>query len=530
LADFKALIALISFTVEKFNKNIPSIQKQMLEDVLLLIKQLDTKGDNIKVAGSNLKLLTQVQGRLQSILLNPQYVNSVKDYVKEFNQVTNLQNDYFKEIEAKFKPPKLAKEIQKQAVTSVVNQLTENGLNANVVDKVHNILRQAVTTGGSYATLSQQLTDFLVNNQSGDGQLLRYTKQITTDALNDFSGQYTQLISSDLGLEWFRYSGSNIETTRPFCLACTERKWFHISELPQVLKGEFEEFKKYDGIINKKTGLPNGMKPGTDISNFQVFRGGYNCEHQWRPCSEDIVPEDIKKRVYASLEYKQWKGLPIPKEDKPKPNPKKEDAAPVVVPSIIKELFSKYVAEVAKEELLKAINPSTHKDIVNYDSGGVSAVHKNADKVDLAESKITAELYAKLEGYIALVNEHVKKIGIKNPELTLNGLLADNKIPNHSDFTKGTEPYLNIASAISNGAKSAIKQKAIPIIVLETRYNLEDIIKGVRYGFEAVGKDGGKVSEIHLRYREEAITIISRKQFEDKTYVKEIESGYVEPL
>jgi hypothetical protein len=309
MADFKELIALISEAVEQFNKNIPGIQQQMLDDIKLLTKQLDTKGDTIKLAGSNLKLLNQLKGRLQKILLNPEYVNSVKDYIKNFNEVIKLQNNYFSEVEKKFKPPKLAKEIRKQAVESVVNSLTENGLNANIVDKVQDLLRRGITTAGSYNSLNNQLTDFLINNDSGEGQLLRYTKQISTDALNQFSGQYTQLISSDLGFEWFRYSGSNIETTRPFCEACTERKYFHISELPKVLRGDFIEFSKYDGKINSKTNLPDGMIPGTDVTNFQTYRGGYNCGHQWRPVSEGLVPMDIQSGVKATIGYRAWKNV-----------------------------------------------------------------------------------------------------------------------------------------------------------------------------------------------------------------------------
>lgn len=286
----------------------------MLDDILLLVKNLDTNGNNIKVATSNIKVLATLKSRLEKIMLNPNYIDSVKQYLKSFNQVVQLQNDYFKEIESKFKPPKLTDEIKKQAIGSVAKQLTETGLGANVVDKIQDILRKAITSGSGYTSLTKQLTDFLIDNKSGDGQLVKYTKQITTDAINQFSGQYTQLISSDLGFEWFRYSGSNIETTRPFCLACTERKWFHISELPEVLKGQFDEFRKYDGTINKKTELPEGMIPGTDISNFQIYTGGYNCMHKWRPVSEDLVPADIKQRVYASVEYKKWKGIDVPKE------------------------------------------------------------------------------------------------------------------------------------------------------------------------------------------------------------------------
>ena len=82
----------------------------------------------------------------------------------------------------------------------------------------------------------------------------------------------------------------------------------------------------------------------------------------------------------------------------------------------------------------------------------------------------------------------------------------------------------------SNAAKSAIKQEAIPIVVLETRYNLKDIIAGVKFGFQASDKNGKQVNEIHLRYREEGITIVSRQEYLSGDYDKKIRDGYKPPL
>lgn len=309
MADFKKLIDTITKAVTNFEKVIPDIQKGMLDEVLLLIKQLNLNGDKIKVQAANIRILDRIKAKLQRIILSPEYVRAVKEYVSTFNDVVKLQHDYFSSVESSFSPPKFSKEIKNQAIESVVKNLTESGLGANITDKVYDLLRTAITSGGGYSSLNGQLRDFIINSSENDGHLLKYTRQITTDALNQFSGQYTQLISSDLGYEWYRYSGSNIVTTRPWCLACRERKWFHISEIPAAIKGDFEEFGKYDGKIYDKTGLPSGMIPGTDVSNFMVNRGGYNCGHQWRPVSESLVPEDIKRRVHSTPEYESWARL-----------------------------------------------------------------------------------------------------------------------------------------------------------------------------------------------------------------------------
>lgn len=310
--DFKDLIAFIQKILDKFFGVLPQIQKEILESVLNKTQQLELSGNQIRISAENLKRLAEVQSSLRNILLSDNYMKAVGGYAKAYNEVTKLQQSYFQTIEANYGGPALAKEMMKIAKENVVSQLTETGLMANVADPVKEVIRRAITSGSGYATLQEQLNDVLAGENGGI--LERYTKQISTDAINQYSRQYSQLASADLGLEWFRYAGSNIKTSRPFCLACTDRKYFHISEIPALLRGDFPEFKQHDGKIYERTKLPQGMYPETDVANFPTLLGGYNCGHQYRPIRDIRIPDDIKQRVYESAEYKAWKGVDAKKD------------------------------------------------------------------------------------------------------------------------------------------------------------------------------------------------------------------------
>jgi len=63
--------------------------------------------------------------------------------------------------------------------------------------------------------------------------------------------------------------------------------------------------------IYDKTGLPQGMIPGTNPENFFIRAGGYNCQHSIRPVSETLVKSsapDEYNRIINSAVYKRWKG------------------------------------------------------------------------------------------------------------------------------------------------------------------------------------------------------------------------------
>lgn len=310
MPTYTDILKKIEISIEKFNKKIPGIQKGMLEGIVEELQKLDLRDGKIKTTVANLRLITRIKNKLNKLILTDEYFKEVKDFAKSFNEITKLQNAYWQEVEKDFKPKTLLKEIKNQAISDTVDKLTEAGIGSNIGQRITDILRSNITSGGSYKSLTKQLNESLTNTDT-DGLLSKYAKQITTDSINQYNAQYTQVVSNDLGFEWFAYQGSDIVTTRPFCDAMTDFRYFHITEVPRLLKAENLFYTK-DGKTTKvpiydRTGLPHGMIEGTSPENFFVRRGGYNCGHQIRPVSEKLVPEDIKQRVFATAKYKAFK-------------------------------------------------------------------------------------------------------------------------------------------------------------------------------------------------------------------------------
>jgi hypothetical protein len=269
-----------------------------MSEVELLIKGLETNNSgNIIANAQNLRTVGIIQQKLQSIISSPEYRRSVKDYLGNFNDVAKLNDKYYSALSDNYTRPPIVAELQKQTIDATINSLTAAGISQSVTSKVQDILRVNITTGASYADLSQQLRDFLTQNKTGEGALERYTKQITTDALNQYSAQYSKAVSDDLGFEWFRYTGAEIEDSRPFCKAMIDKKYFHKSEIPKLLEGKFPEFADNKGVIYDKTGLPAGMVAGTSPETFFTYRGGYNCGHQIVGVPTDSVPPEYRKAL-----------------------------------------------------------------------------------------------------------------------------------------------------------------------------------------------------------------------------------------
>ena len=284
-----------------FNEAVVKIQEKIYRKLLLFQKELVITNGTITNSAKNIKLLSTLKTDLESIIFDDtDFTQAIEDYTKLYDVVTKLNGQYFKALEAKFTPPKILDAVKQQSVSLVIDSLSESGMTANFINPVREIINTYVTTGGDYTKLAGELDNFIngYDSEAGkvDGQMTRYTKLIATDAINQYTATINELTSADLGWNWYKYVGSNIKTTRTFCLALTKKKYYHRTELPQIIKGNFTEFKDMKGEIYDKTGLPQGMYDDTNTSNFQVYRGGYNCGHQAYPIPDSSVPQNLIKQ------------------------------------------------------------------------------------------------------------------------------------------------------------------------------------------------------------------------------------------
>jgi len=166
MPDYNALIETIEKSINGFNDSLPKIQKEILSDVLDQIKKFDTRNKRITNTVKNIRLLNTIKNRLKKIILTDAYKQEVKEFLKVFTDVSTFQNDYFKEAEKKFTPPKVVKEIKKQTITDTINRLTEAGIGVNVSDKIAELLKQNVTTGVKYSDLANQLREYILTTET----------------------------------------------------------------------------------------------------------------------------------------------------------------------------------------------------------------------------------------------------------------------------------------------------------------------------------------------------------------------------
>lgn len=294
VVEEQKIIKQLEDSVDKFQKGVPEIEKGVYEELVAKVKDLQTQGGKILNSVQNLKLINEIANKLERVIISEGYKDSVREFIDAFDVVDSLQKQYFAAFNFKFKPAKTLPIIKSMAVDKTINGLLGQGLKSNVVDRIHSILTDNVTSGGSYASLNEQLRSTIVGGEENEGLLQRYSKTFTVDAINQYSAQYHEALAQDLNMNWGRYIGSNLTTTREFCIYLEKKEWVHRSELPAIIQGDIDG---HQCKLSKSSGLPLGMIPGTNVDNFKIRRGGWNCGHQFFWTPDSAVPEAIKQRV-----------------------------------------------------------------------------------------------------------------------------------------------------------------------------------------------------------------------------------------
>lgn len=278
----------IAQTVDDFSASLPAVERRAFNSVLVELRALTVDGSgNIVQSLDNLRITNNVRFKLKQLFSKGEYKADVNMLDADFRQLTTMQTSYFANTFADFeKNKRLPKQLSQAAANSTIDTLTGAGVQANVVDKAVAIVTDGIRSGSSIADLNDNMREFMISSKGVDSKLASYSKQVVLDAISQNAANYTKIVTEDLGLEWFEYSGALIGTSRPFCRAMVEKRWVHISELGAISRGLI------DGVQVSTA----GMVAGTDAENVQVYRGGYNCGHLLTPVSASRVPPEVRAK------------------------------------------------------------------------------------------------------------------------------------------------------------------------------------------------------------------------------------------
>lgn len=321
------LLSTIQSSINSFNKGLSGVQSKMFDEILSLVKDLELSNNNIKNSTANLKLIMQINSRLQRVVMSREYQNNLKTFVKSFSNIDRLQRDYFVSYleDDKLIPTEKLSIIKEYSIGSTIDALTEKGLGVNVISKIENVIRQSTTTGGDFPNLQKQLRNLIVADKD-QGVLEKYASTVANDTINQYNRQVMETTSMDLNMPWRRYVGSLKTTSREWCERMVAKKYIHVSELPLLVKGNIDGhqcaiYKKTPE--NKGTDLPYGLEAGTNAQNVLVRAGGHGCDHSFYPCLESEVPKEILEKFKEKepvkkeeSKHEEIKSITIDKEQK----------------------------------------------------------------------------------------------------------------------------------------------------------------------------------------------------------------------
>lgn len=272
--------SLIIASNEVYAKAIKRVQNELYDNLVLRLKNLELQDGYIKQNSYNRKILREAQAEFDLTISISSYQSSLEKHLSVIPKINELNSLYFQTIQSAFTANKnFIKSLQSQTIKNVNSLILQDGLRAQIQIPLNQLLEQNVSSGGSFNGMLKQLGDFVKGNEEIEGRLLKYTKTYLSDILFQYARSFQESVTSDLGLEWYRYSGGLVDRSREFC---TERNghFFHRSEIESWASLSWK-----------------GKDPLTTKSSIFIVLGGFNCRHELIPVSTSIVPEEDLSRI-----------------------------------------------------------------------------------------------------------------------------------------------------------------------------------------------------------------------------------------
>lgn len=256
----------IDDALDQFGAEVSEAEAQLLGRVQARLGDFTVNAQgNVVKSVQNLRAINDVRRELLAAQNSGAYSQAVRGLVGQFGVQAKVLDRYFTGLRLSYpKGKQLYGAIVDEYVTATAAQLYTGALGNSLATPVLDILRTHVTTGAPIKDLRAQVAQVF----QGDKILSNQAEAVADNALNQFSRNYIQAVSDDLGLTHYFYKGTKIQTSRAFCV---ERVGKYFTEAEVLSWGDL----KFAGKIK-----------GTDRATIKTNLGGHRCRHRLVPVTE----------------------------------------------------------------------------------------------------------------------------------------------------------------------------------------------------------------------------------------------------
>lgn len=299
----KAKLSLIENSPKTFVSRVDSVQEQLLKDLLEMVGELDTENGLIKATEANFAKIQQISNQLQGVLTQGEYVEATRDIIADMDKTKVLTDSYYKKVVTDYAPETRLNEIYKANRASSVNTfIGETALNNTYLQPVKDALLSGISNEMPFSELVTNLKTLTVGDAEVEGKLKKYGKQIASTTFSKAERNYTSMVADELQVQFVRYVGGTIDTTRCFCEQ-RNGKYFHIEEVRAWGDGDLSAG-GLDSSCDTGGGAWAGMIAGTNRGNIESNLGGWECDHSLVFVSEINVPQSVIDRAKEAGYYK----------------------------------------------------------------------------------------------------------------------------------------------------------------------------------------------------------------------------------
>lgn len=266
---------------EQLVTRVEKLQRGIFQQVLALLDNLRrTSSGAIERTAENLAVAAQITETLKGVLTGPQYLGALAQFASEFDKSKATQDAIFSKAFPDYTSSELADLTLLTSKARAVELLAGATATSGFLEPLRAAIEQSVTAGSSWLETVQQLSGLINGTADTQGKLAKHVKQVAWDALAVADRSYAEAVASDLGVEWYFYSGTELPTTREFC---SERlgKYWHESEIRAWASLD------WDGK----------MAENTNSSTIFQNLGGWNCRHVLVPVATSAVPAEDRARI-----------------------------------------------------------------------------------------------------------------------------------------------------------------------------------------------------------------------------------------